>query len=58
MNKVKGFLMFIFPLLFLMGCEVKSNNEKIQECVDNNQDRFFNDPDYRKVERWCEGRVK
>jgi len=50
--------MFIFPLLFLMGCEVKSNNEKIQECVDNNQDRFFNDPDYRKVERWCEGRVK
>ena len=56
---MKNFLVVIVLSMFLLGCEKEeSNYNKILRCVDQNQDRFHNDPDYRKVEEWCEDRVE
>ena len=53
MNKI---LISLFVFLLLVGCGEKNSNEKLLNCIDENQDRFANDPDNTKVERWCEGR--
>ena len=58
MNKKNLFLLVLILMVFLLGCSEGNNNNKILKCVDENQGRFQNDPDNRKVERWCEGRVK
>ena len=57
---MKKFLVVIVPLLFLIGCGCgeENNYNKILRCVDENQDRFHNDPDNRKVEEWCEDKVE
>ena len=55
---MKKIFIVLIPFIFLLGCGEGNNNNKILKCVDENQGRFQNDPDNRKVERWCEGRVK
>lgn len=52
---MRKILLFLIPLL-LIGCGEQNSNNKLLKCIDENQDRFQNDPDNRKVERWCEGR--
>ena len=58
LDSMKKLLVIIVPLLFLIGCGEENNYNKILRCVDENQDRFHNDPDNRKVEEWCEDKVE